>query len=86
MAKLITFMIPKPGIALADVVVDYQHGSLMADPEAAKAAGWMRSVFLKERGMHLWANVRWTKKAVEYINNGCRLDFTLRDPIYAALA
>jgi len=50
-----------------DVVVDYQHGSTAMDPEAGKAAGWVKSLAKKEKGTQLWATVEWTDKAVEYI-------------------
>lgn len=53
-----------------DLVVDYQHGSLAMDPEAAKAAGWIKDLYTKERGAQLWATVEWTNKAVKYIQAG----------------
>jgi phage I-like protein/cation transport regulator ChaB len=51
----------------ADVVGDYQHGSLSEDPEIAKASGWVKKLINK--GKELWAEVEWTEKAVEYIKN-----------------
>ncbi|MFH2098492.1 MAG: phage protease, partial [Pseudomonadota bacterium] len=55
-----------------EVVVDYQHASLAPDPEAAKAAGWVKE--LKKKGSaskrELWAAVQWNEKAVEYIEAG----------------
>jgi cation transport regulator ChaB len=51
----------------AEVVGDYQHGSLNEDPEVAKASGWVKKLINK--GKELWAEVEWTDKAVEYIKN-----------------
>jgi phage I-like protein len=45
----------------------YQHAGHDQDPEKAKAAGWIRKLFLK--GSELWGSVAFTAKAKEYIAN-----------------
>ena len=45
----------------------YQHAGHDQDPEKAKAAGWIRKIFMK--GKELWASVALTAKAKEYIAN-----------------
>ncbi len=45
----------------------YQHAGHDQDPEKAKAAGWIRKIFMK--GKELWGSVAFTAKAKEYIAN-----------------
>jgi len=45
----------------------YQHAGHEADPEKAKASGWIKELFKK--GEELWGKVEWTPKAQEYIAN-----------------
>ena len=45
--------------------MDYNHASLSSDSEEAKASGWFLGLMLGDDG--LYADVRWTKKAAEYI-------------------
>lgn len=49
------------------IPIDYNHSSLEASAEDAKAAGWIVGLNVKDDG--LYAEVEWTSKAAEYIKN-----------------
>lgn len=48
-----------------DIVVDYEHQTLK--DVQAPAGGWIKDLVLKDDG--IYANVEWTKKAREYLQN-----------------
>ncbi len=51
-----------------DMVIDYEHQSLVDPPVAAPAAGWIKR--LVDKGADgVWAVVEWTEKARQYIAN-----------------
>lgn len=49
-----------------ELVVDYEHLSATDtdNPEAGKAAGWIKELEVREDGAELWARVEWTPPAV----------------------
>lgn len=51
----------------SELPLNYNHASHDKNPDNAKAAGWIKQLFLK--GAELWAKVDFTDKAKEFIKN-----------------
>lgn len=56
--------------AAVDLVIDYCHGTLdgTADADTNKAAGWIKSLQIREDGLYA-VEVSWTPKATEMLKN-----------------
>lgn len=53
-----------------DILVDYEHQTLMMEEngQPAPAAGWIKGIEWRDDG--LWIQVNWTKRALEFLNAG----------------
>lgn len=54
-----------------ELLIDYDHASSgVGSPETGKAAGWLKVSSLAVEGGAMWADVRWTAAAADYIRKG----------------
>lgn len=70
-ASIAQRLIAQLSASVNDLVIDYEHQTLLADKNGkpAPAAGWFKDVEWRD-GSGLWIKPNWTSRAAEFIKNG----------------